>query len=253
VLYVRDIVVGVPILSSYGFLGWSSISLIHDTVSSEYILLDSGGFNNRLILLKKLSDLGIEPSNISKILLTHLHFDHCMNLELFPHAVVYINEKELKYFLSNEYQRRNDLFIPKPYLEKIIEKRKIVEISEGMEPHPDIVAIELPGHTPGSTGYLIEHTKIIFVGDAVKNLYELMHKKPTLYFGSLSQWKKSIDKVLKISKEIIPGHGSRIKVENEKIKEIIEKLEIEFEIVIKNSKRKFKLSTLGELIIKPNS
>lgn len=248
-LSIQDIVIGVPISSSYGFLGWSSISLIHDTARNEYILLDSGGFNSRLVLLKKLNDLGIELSNVSKILLTHLHFDHCMNLELFPRAVIYISKKELQYILSREYQKRNDIFVPKPYLERIIEERKVIEVSEGIEPHPGIMAIELPGHTPGSTGYLIEDSEIIFVGDAIKNLYELIHKKPALYFDSLSHWEKSIDKVLKIAKEIIPGHGSRIKVKDKIIEEIVKELEIEFEIIIKGSKRKFKLNTLGELAV----
>jgi len=250
-LEIVDIVRGVPITSSYGFLGWSSITMVHDVESNDYILLDCGGFNNRLLLIKKLKELGIDLGKVTKIAITHLHFDHCMNLDLFPKATIYIAKKELNYALSNEPIEKGDMFIPVPYIENIIKNRDIVEISDGYKVHRGLVAIELPGHTPGSIGYLDEDKKVLFVGDSIKNLHELMINEPALCFGTRDNWLRSLNKVLSIAEIIIPGHDSRIKIDKnlKKYRRIGSDVAIEFEIVINSMKKRYKLDTRGELVI----
>ena len=240
-LQVLDLVVGISIRTSYGFLGWSSISLIHDTVLNDYILLDVGGFNTRQLLFKSLERLGIEPKHISKILITHLHFDHCMNLELFPRATVYISKKELDYIYSGTPMARGDIFIPKPYIDSILKTVNVVEISGGAKVHEDIVAVELPGHTPGSMGYLVASTKTIFVGDAIKNLYELLTQNPTLCFGTRENWLNSLTKVLNLAQYIIPGHDMRIEVKDKSIRRIGKTILITIELAQATTTKKYEL------------
>ena len=42
-----------------------------------------------------LAECGITPADVSKIFLTHAHFDHMGNIEDFPNATFYIQEREL--------------------------------------------------------------------------------------------------------------------------------------------------------------
>jgi len=44
-----------------------------------------------------LRDLGIAPADISDIVLTHMHYDHISNLDLFPTARAHLQEAELKF------------------------------------------------------------------------------------------------------------------------------------------------------------
>ena len=229
-LQIWDLVVGVPIRTSYGFLGWSTVSLVHDPVLDEYILLDTGGINTRHLLLRSLERLGIRPENVSKILITHLHFDHCMNIELFPRATVYVCKKELDYVYSELPQQRGDVFISRPYIDAILKSSNVIEISDGYKVHEDMVAVELPGHTPGSIGYLITSARTIFVGDAIKSLREMVTKDPVLCFDTKTKWLESLNKVLNIARIIIPGHDMRIEVRNGTVSRVGSRFTIDIEL-----------------------
>jgi glyoxylase-like metal-dependent hydrolase (beta-lactamase superfamily II) len=74
--------------------------------SKDILLLDTGlGFikEGKLQIHKNLSEAGINPEDITKVLLTHLHKDHAGGISWggkheklsFPHATFYVQEKEL--------------------------------------------------------------------------------------------------------------------------------------------------------------
>src|SRR6187455_613970 len=76
--------------------------------SRDILLLDTGlGFdkNGQLQIHKNLANAGIDPSDITKILLTHLHKDHAGGVSFgtnhqelsFPNALFYLQEKELNF------------------------------------------------------------------------------------------------------------------------------------------------------------
>lgn len=82
----------------------------------DYLLLDAGlGFRtpgNRLQLHQNLINKGVDPSRITKVLMSHLHKDHSGGLTdtdekgrrvlSFPNAVYYINEDEFQYGLAHD-------------------------------------------------------------------------------------------------------------------------------------------------------
>jgi glyoxylase-like metal-dependent hydrolase (beta-lactamase superfamily II) len=81
---------------------------------SDIIVLDTGlGFeeNGILQIQKNVKDLGIEPEEVTIVLLSHLHKDHSsgmkrmVNGELvlsFPNAKYYVNDNEYKYAMGEE-------------------------------------------------------------------------------------------------------------------------------------------------------
>jgi len=44
-----------------------------------------------------LAALGIAPETVSRVIVSHLHYDHCGNYELFPHARYHLQEREMAY------------------------------------------------------------------------------------------------------------------------------------------------------------
>lgn len=82
------------------------------TLGSDTILLDLGlGFleDNEPVILKRLKDQNINPNNITKILLSHLHKDHADGLgyfkenefvQNFPDAAIYIQKREYDFALQ---------------------------------------------------------------------------------------------------------------------------------------------------------
>ena len=76
--------------------------------SKDILLLDTGlGFekDGKLQIHRNLADAGINPPDITKVLITHLHKDHAGGISFgtnhkelsFPNALFYLQEKELSF------------------------------------------------------------------------------------------------------------------------------------------------------------
>lgn len=72
----------------------------------EVILVDTGfdtpeankrGFELRQDVGASLAPFGLQPTDITKLIVTHLHFDHAGGLHLFPNATLYMQAAEMAY------------------------------------------------------------------------------------------------------------------------------------------------------------
>ena len=107
-------------------------------------------------LLRSLAAAGVQAADISKVILTHLHFDHAggncfreQNGEFkptFPNAVYYINEGELAYAKEPDPRSSPSYLL---YTWEPLEKRgQVVPISGEVEVAPGVTILPVPGHTP---------------------------------------------------------------------------------------------------------
>ena len=107
-------------------------------------------------LLRSLAAAGVQAADISKVILTHLHFDHaggnCSqegNGEFrptFPNAVYYINEGELAYAKEPD-PRSSPSYLPYTW-EPLEKRRQVVPISGEVEVVPGVTILPAQGHTP---------------------------------------------------------------------------------------------------------
>ena len=107
-------------------------------------------------LLRSLAAAGVQATDINKVILSHLHFDHaggnCFQEEAgefiptFPNAVYYINEGELAYAKEPD-PRSSPSYLP--YTWEPLEKRgQVAPISGEVEVAPGVTILSAPGHTP---------------------------------------------------------------------------------------------------------
>ncbi len=75
------IVRGSNLVLGTGFLGLANITLIR--CEGGPVLFDTGHHVNRPALVEALARRGLEPTDIKKVFLSHLHFDHSINVDLF--------------------------------------------------------------------------------------------------------------------------------------------------------------------------
>ena len=67
-------------------------------------------------LLNELKKEGLEPKDIDTVIYTHLHYDHCGNMDLFEHAVTYVQKAEYNNLMNPApfQQARQDYFPDTP-------------------------------------------------------------------------------------------------------------------------------------------
>lgn len=61
-------------------------------IKQQKILIDTSSKENKEELIQELKNLNIKPEEITTIILTHEHYDHVENVNLFPLAKVYSSE-----------------------------------------------------------------------------------------------------------------------------------------------------------------
>ncbi len=206
---------GIPAVSDRGALGWCTVALIR--CRDKKILIDTGSNGDRGNLLRGLRELGIGPEDINYVILTHLHYDHCQNLEIFPNAKVFVCERELEYVLSKEYKKFGDPYIPYVYITAMHEAGRLQTVTP--ESYIECFKfVHLPGHTPGSCGIIYnseDGTKVIFTGDALKNAWDYLNNKLPPSFSPPGTGRDNYKKIFEISKLVVPGHDRPFYLDDE--------------------------------------
>ena len=155
-----------------GTLGWSSVALARGP-GGRIALLDTGAFGLRRVLLDRLRAAGVMPAQVTDLLLSHLHYDHCDNWTLFPRAALHVRAAELDWALALP---EEDPLVALPVVRALADSGRVVPFGAGAAPLPGIAAVETPGHSPHHVAFLLEASPapVIFAADAAKNLAELL-------------------------------------------------------------------------------
>ncbi|MBL4560089.1 MAG: MBL fold metallo-hydrolase [Labilibaculum sp.] len=134
--------------------------------------------NGEATLLSSLSNVGFQPTDITDVVFTHLHFDHCggavRNNEkgdgfelVFPNATHWVSKTQWDNFCNPNIREADAYFQENIVPIKEAGKLKLVE-KEG-ELFPDFEVRFVNGHTPGLMVSIIknEDQTIVFAGDFI--------------------------------------------------------------------------------------
>ena len=153
----------------------------------------------------------LKKEKIDKLFISHLHFDHCSNLDLFRNSKIYINEKELR----NLYENNDDSDLYKPLL-KIINEYDVNTFNDEINISNNIKIVLTYGHTVGHSSLEFKQGKrrILVAGDAIKSLNDYLNinkygnaQNPDKYIKTKENIKNNYD-------VIIPGHSDIIDKNN---------------------------------------
>jgi glyoxylase-like metal-dependent hydrolase (beta-lactamase superfamily II) len=113
----------------------------------------------------QLRSIGLEPTDITKVVLSHMHFDHVSALELFRHAEIIVQRTELSFAL------RPAVYQAGTYLASdFAGEFEWTAIDGFLDVFGDGVAqvIPTPGHTPGHQSMLVKlgQSTLLLIADA---------------------------------------------------------------------------------------
>jgi glyoxylase-like metal-dependent hydrolase (beta-lactamase superfamily II) len=110
-------------------------------------------------LAAEIERVGIKPSDVTFMAVSHTHPDHIGNVELFPQAMLFVQKAEYEWPGANNTPR----FKPEHPVTKLEGDRDV--FGDG-----SITIISTPGHTPGHQSLLVKLPKtgaLVLSGDAV--------------------------------------------------------------------------------------
>jgi len=139
-----------------------------------------GGGHGKTPLVKLMDAAGLDPRAVRWVALTHAHWDHAGALRDLPRTAIWLSAEEWTFVKSLKGHLDRGA-IPR-HFEIAAVRFAPFEFDEGPRDGFDrshdlfgdgsVVAVPLPGHTPGSTGYLVQGLKDrwLFIGDAAWHL-----------------------------------------------------------------------------------
>jgi len=202
----------------YSFQAGFSVAHLIETDAGLY-LVDAGSPRNEGKILALMQDLGREDLRL--IFITHAHFDHygcAAALRILTGAPIAIHKFDAGILAKGETPlgtvrgRGKIAQLLIPFAEKLYKPEPIqadIQFEDGhdfMDVGLEAKAIHLPGHTPGSSGLLVEG-RLAFVGDLLSTTGRPHVQR--YYATDWSQISESLDRLKALEPEwVYTGHGT---------------------------------------------
>ncbi|MFZ9030390.1 MAG: N-acyl homoserine lactonase family protein [Robiginitalea sp.] len=141
----------------------------------------------------QLEEIGINPSDIDYLALSHTHFDHSGHAEAVPKATWLVQKKEYDWVMSKEIRERQ----PDMY-NAVNDLKKIEKISGDHDVFGDgsVVIKYLPGHTPGHCALYVnlpETGRLLLSGDLYHLSLNRLHKRVPIFNTDVKQTLASME------------------------------------------------------------
>lgn len=204
---------GFALNTDQGSFGYSTNALLR--VGGHNILIDTGPSSRRPFLYRALQARDLTPEDIDIVVLTHMHWDHCQNTDLFTNARVLVNPTEIDYARN---PNKWDLAVAAGMAD-FMRTMKVEAVSEGDTIVEGVSVLETPGHTKGHMSVLaeIDGERALIAGDALPESGTVARGIPYNIFWDVEDAHASVEKMIDASNVFYPGHDRPFRVEGDEI------------------------------------
>ncbi|MDR0198857.1 MAG: MBL fold metallo-hydrolase [Methanomassiliicoccaceae archaeon] len=148
------------------------------------IVVDTSSAEREASIRTSFRQIGVLPKDVSMVVLTHMHGDHCGNNGLFAKAKFLVRKEECP------------------------EEKGFVPVGEDREIAPGVRLLHTPGHTEGSMSVIVESDRVYAIaGDAIPLEDNCTRMVPPGINYDPRIAMESIKSIRYYADIIIPGHG----------------------------------------------
>ena len=180
-----------------------------------------GARRNRTTLCppaQALSRLGIDPGSVSKLIVTHAHYDHIGNLAAFPSVEIVMSRREYDFWTGPLASR--------PLFATSAEEGEIAALRQARAEQrirfagergtrqpavPGIDVLEVGGHTPGQLVVLVSAAggEVVLASDALHYYEEMERDRPFAHVADLPEMYAGFETLRQLAapgRPVIAGH-----------------------------------------------
>lgn len=158
----------------------SSFAFVDD--DGQVTLVDAGTKRAPRRILAGLEHIGVAPSDVTRLLVTHAHPDHVGGLATMrgrTGATVAVHERDAAYVregkgpvldrstLGGRLFRRNRGSVPTPVEDELVDGQ-VLDVGGGLR------VVHTPGHSPGHVALLHQASSVLITGDSIWNMRSRM-------------------------------------------------------------------------------
>ena len=185
-----------------------------------------------------LARIGADATNVTKVILTHMHFDHMGGMEMFPQAfpkaTFYVQKKEYDFWVKHP-------FVKRPPFNRLVDEvaiqataqlegtERLVLICGDQKIIPGIEVLFAPGHTIGLQTVPVNTPKgtAIVASDCVHYHRAFLENNTSILITDLIAWIESYDKLRAKASSVdlvFPGHDMAMATNYPKVAEDVTRL-----------------------------
>ncbi|HBI47711.1 MAG TPA: Zn-dependent hydrolase [Smithella sp.] len=201
----EEIISGVYLIGGSGITSADDAAIYLIDFAGELVMIDAGAGKSSSQMVRNIEMLGLNPANLSCLILTHCHIDHIGSAPFFKKQYgmkIIIHELDAKAVETGDSFKTaanwyGTTFPPTAVDQKL--KGDHVILKFGQE---ELHCLHTPGHTPGSISlYLDRAGKRILFG---QDIHGPFHKD---FDSDIEVWKKSMQILLALNADILcEGH-----------------------------------------------
>lgn len=183
----------------------------------DSVMIDAGMVGEPFLIRRLIRKLGLNPSSIKTILLTHGHLDHAGRLAWMKDwsgAKVFAHAEETRHVAGNyPYTGVTRWCGRLEAAGRFLFRYRAVTIDEFIADGQELPfwgglrVVHLPGHTLGHCGYYSEKHGLLFSGDMFASYFFNVHKPPAILNSEPELFPASIEKIRRLNPRwIVPSH-----------------------------------------------
>jgi glyoxylase-like metal-dependent hydrolase (beta-lactamase superfamily II) len=167
--------------------------------------------------------LGVKPEQVTRVIITHMHSDHCNGMlefpTRFPKAQFFVQKREVNFWAYDPMVQKPSFkqFLNQPGVDAVVAMTKTARMTvlDGDQfVGPEIECLLAPGHTPGLQAVVLPTAKgtTIVASDLGHIFRTFSEDRVSGIIGDIRPWHDSIDKIKNRAPlaNIFPGHDDKM-------------------------------------------